>query len=112
MVQAELAAMGAQAPQLQAERDALDAAREGWRVAQGQLSDLEAWCRNVAANLSELTHEQKRLALEALKVTAKLWSRDHESRYEIGMTIVNRSTCAYWRRSPRGCTRRGGPAWR
>ena len=112
LVQAELQSLGAQARDLQAERDALQDAREGWRMAQGRLDDLEAWCRNVAANLQEMTYDQKRLALDALSVTAKLWSRDHAPRYEIAAEIVTRSTCACWRRSRRGCTRRGGRGWR
>ena len=57
--------------------------RRAWEAAQAKLTELEAWCRHVAANLGTLTYEQKRLALDALGVRVRVWHPDHTPRYDI-----------------------------
>ena len=86
-VVAQLRSLAEQKRQLEAERNQLGARREQWRLAEGRLTDLTAWCRNVAANLSEMTYDQKRFALAALGVQARVWKRDHDPRYMITMEV-------------------------
>ncbi len=59
------------------------ARRDAWHAVQGQLDSVEDWCRQVAANLGDLTYEQKRQALTALEVRVRLYRADHDPRYEI-----------------------------
>jgi hypothetical protein len=68
LVQSELASLGQQAKQLTSELDALAGMRAEWELSQLRLADLELWCRNVAANVDEMTYDQKRIALHALSV--------------------------------------------
>ena len=85
--QAELGFLASQKRQLDEERTGLLRQREGWRLTQEGLDNIEAWCRSVAANLSELDYDHKRLALEALGVEARVWAVNHQPRYEITMNI-------------------------
>ena len=63
-----------------------------WREAQQRLEDLAIWCRTVAANLGNLTYEEKRLALTALQIKVKLYPEGHDPRFEITAAIpLNRS---------------------
>lgn len=62
---------------LRAERERLEAQRAGWEEAQGRLDDLTDWCRIQSANLSTLTYLDRRLAIEALGVEARVWATDH-----------------------------------
>ena len=80
LVYAEFASRSEQANPLEAERGALARTREGRLLAQGRLTALETWCRNVAANLGELTYEQIRLALQAPRVEVRVWWTDHNPR--------------------------------
>lgn len=92
LVHTELAWLTDRAWRLAAERDALHREREGWRFAQERLDELEGWCRDVAANLGDLSYEQKRLALTALGVEVKVWRADHSPRFEIRASIPFLST--------------------
>ncbi|MDP9366370.1 MAG: recombinase family protein [Chloroflexota bacterium] len=83
----EIKQLGDQHRRLREDRDALLAEQAAWRVAQERLDDLEWWCRVQAANLAGLTYEQKRLALVALKVEARVWSTDHDPRFAISLQI-------------------------
>ena len=53
LIQEELKALAAQKRQLEADQTALEDQREAWHLAQDRLEDLDAWRRNVAANLGE-----------------------------------------------------------
>jgi hypothetical protein len=46
---------------------------------------LEEWRRLVARSIDLLDYEGRRLALTALGVEVKVWSTDHDPRYEIRM---------------------------
>jgi site-specific DNA recombinase len=87
IVRERLEALDRERERLQAERATILASRTAWESAQGRLGELEAWCKTVAANLVEFGYEQKRLALEALGVSAKVWRAGHEPRYEITADI-------------------------
>ncbi len=83
----EIKTLGEQHKRLRDDRDALLAERTAWQLAQERLDDLEWWCRVQSENLAALTYEQKRLALLALKVEARVWSADHDPRFAITMQI-------------------------
>ena len=61
--------------------------RIAWEVAQDRLAELELWRATVAANMGDMTYQQKRLAFDALGVTARVYRADHEPRYEIEASI-------------------------
>jgi site-specific DNA recombinase len=84
----ELATLAKQKQQLEGERVSLLGRREGWEAAQGRLDELTAWCAGVAANLSDLTYAQRRLALEALGISVRVWRAGHTPRYEITASIL------------------------
>jgi len=87
-----------QRAQLTAERESIFGRSQAWSRAQERLGDLQAWCAAMAKSLGTLTYQEKRLALDALGVQAKVWRTDHEPRYEIRASIplegviVERST--------------------
>jgi site-specific DNA recombinase len=83
----ELASLGSQRRQLEAERDGVLARRDGWEAAQHQLAELERWCAQVAARLVGLDYATKRLALEALGVRVQVWRADHNPRWAITANI-------------------------
>ena len=122
---AEAATLAKQQKALVIQRDELEAQRAGWAASQERLNDLESWCRLQARNLDALNYEGRRLALEALGVVARVWSTDHDPRYEIslrldalpagisandlrtegGVALAEEHVDGYIRR---GCARRGG----
>jgi site-specific DNA recombinase len=58
-----------------------------WELAQTRLGELESRRRTVAANLGDMTYQQKRLALDALGVSAMIYRAGHEPRYQVEATI-------------------------
>jgi site-specific DNA recombinase len=72
---------------LERERDGILARRGTWEEAERRLDALEEWCRTVAANLGELTYQDKRDALLALGVHVTLYRADHEPHYQITASI-------------------------
>ncbi len=54
---------------------------------QERRDDLEWWCRVQAENLAALIYDQKRLALLASKVEARVWRSGHEPQFAITMQI-------------------------
>jgi site-specific DNA recombinase len=87
LIQEDLKAIAAQKRQLEAERAEAEAQREAWQLAQDRLADLDAWRRKVAANLGSISYEERRLALRALGVEAKVWRSDHDPRFAITMQL-------------------------
>ena len=83
----EIRSLGAQVRRLQSDRGELETARESWKLVEKRLDDLDYWCRVQAENLAGLTYEEKRLALLALNVEARVWRVGHDPRYEIKMRI-------------------------
>ena len=104
---AEIAALGKQRKQLDHERGAVLAAREGWEAAQDRLDGLEEWYRTVAANLPRGTYDQKREALEIFGFRVKLYERDHNPRWEVTTAI---DVDALWAGTP--CPTSSGAAAR
>lgn len=87
LVLADVRALADQRRRLEAERDGLAAQRAAWAGAQSRLTDLEAWCRNVAANLGAMGYAERRTAIEALGVEVRVWATDHTPRHEISMRL-------------------------
>jgi site-specific DNA recombinase len=83
----EISALSEQIRQLQDDRSRLEDERRSWELSQHQLADLEYWCRVQAENLQSLTYDQKRLALRALDVRARVWASDHDPRYVITVSL-------------------------
>jgi site-specific DNA recombinase len=72
LVREKLEALERRAVALAAERETILARREAWQAARARLQELQTWCANVAANLSTFDYRQKRLALDALGVQARV----------------------------------------
>jgi site-specific DNA recombinase len=49
------------------------------------LNNITSWCHRVSKNLSTLTYQEKRLILDALGVSVRVFRADHEPRWEITM---------------------------
>jgi site-specific DNA recombinase len=79
--------LGARLRELVAERALVAARRAVWEHATSRLADLERWCRDVAVTLGEMTYAQRRLALDTLGVSVKLYRKGHTPRYEITASI-------------------------
>lgn len=121
----ELQLLSDQRGQLEVERTTIQDRRPGWESAQGRLYDLQHWCQVQARSLDTLAYEQKRLALEAMNVEARVWASGHDPRYTItlqldglvpdavpsdplGATDVGPGEGHVDDYSRRGCARRGG----
>ncbi len=95
---AELTVLTERKRQLLDERGQVTRRREAWAQAQANLHDLVGWCRTVAANLGDLTYEQKRMALDVLGFGVRLFRADHEPRYVITANlkteVASSTTCA------------------
>ncbi len=82
-----LEALATQKRQLMFEQETIRHRREEWETTQADLNSLEQWCRTVAANLDELTYQQKRMALDTLGFEVRLYRADHDPRYVITASI-------------------------
>ena len=71
-----------QMSRLQVDRPELESEQKSWEIVERRLNDLEYWCETQAKNLAELDYDQKRLALFALKLNARVWRSDHDPRFE------------------------------
>lgn len=80
----QLAELEAEEQRLHERLDAIRQRRETWEAAQERLTDLQAWCEQVADRLGQLTYEQRRLALDYLAVEARVFGPD---RYEITASV-------------------------
>jgi site-specific DNA recombinase len=83
LVSEKLGVLEVQRQQLLSERHIIEQRRDVREVAHERMKEVQSWCHAVASRLGELTYEQKRLALEALGVQAKVWPTDHPHRYQI-----------------------------
>jgi site-specific DNA recombinase len=85
LIRADLVDLVNEKRRLEQEREALDRQRQGWQLAQDQLIELDRWLDVVAVNLDTLDYSQKRLALEALGATVRVWSTEHTPRWDISL---------------------------
>jgi hypothetical protein len=79
----ELKSLAADAQALTNERTRLAVQANASAKQQEALLDLEGWCRRVAHNLHALTYAERRLVLETLGVTVRVFSASHNPRWEI-----------------------------
>jgi site-specific DNA recombinase len=93
LVQNQLKQLAKQRKQFEEERQSLTRQRAAWAFAQTQFNEIETWCKNVAANVQDLTYDQKRLALEALGVEVRLWGKEHNPRWQMQTNIHIQSSC-------------------
>jgi site-specific DNA recombinase len=84
-VVAELAQLAKRRARLDEERVALRTRQEQRAEVYATLEGIEGWCRIVGANLAHLTYAERRLALEALGVSVRIFPRGQSPRYIIEM---------------------------
>jgi hypothetical protein len=88
LIAGKLAELEGQYDRLMAEREAILQRHQTWKAAQARLTSLERWCRIFGANLGQLTYEERREALEALGIKAKVYRADHTPRIVIEANIL------------------------
>ncbi len=95
LIRADLHTLAVERRRLAHERDDLKLQQEGWHTAESNLDSIETWCRNVAVNLRELSYDDKRIALNAMGLQARVWGTDHTPRYEVIMLlgVVDTTRC-------------------
>jgi len=86
-VVAQLQALRAQERAFAAEREEILGRCAAWIAGQRRLADLQAWCSKIGARLDTLTYDQRRTALDALGIQARVWKTDHDPRYAITASI-------------------------
>jgi hypothetical protein len=83
LIRTDVATLLDEGRRLEQERSNLEIQCDGWRLAQERLSELDHWIRNVAANIDAFDYGKKRLALDALGATVRVWSMDHSPRWDV-----------------------------
>jgi site-specific DNA recombinase len=73
---AELKSLAEQKKAVERERDALVQRIADRDEEAAQVQSFAAWCQTVAANLDTLTYDEKRLALHALGVQVRVWTKN------------------------------------
>lgn len=84
---AQLKALAERKRALEAEKAGQRALREDWEQTQARLDLLEGWCARVAANIDEMTYQDRRDMLSALGFCALVWPRTRKPRYEFTASI-------------------------
>jgi site-specific DNA recombinase len=83
LIRTDVAALLDEGRRLEQDRSSLEIQCDSWRLAQERLSELDHWIRNVAANIDAFDYAKKRLALDALGATVRVWSMDHNPRWDV-----------------------------
>lgn len=84
----EMASLSRQHRALAEEREGLRARREAWREAESRLDSLEERCAAIAESIRDAGYQERRLALYVLGVQARVWSSDHDPRFEVTMNVA------------------------
>jgi site-specific DNA recombinase len=84
----ELKQLSGDSQKLKAERARIEIEAEQISQKQRALADLDGWCARVAQNLHSLTYEEKRMVLETLGVSVKVFSTTHDPRWTIDLHPV------------------------
>ena len=87
LIQTDLRALAMRKRELDADRAVVESQHARWEAAQTQLDDIARWCGTVAANVDGLDYAGRRLALDALRVQARVWGVERTPRYEIAASI-------------------------
>jgi site-specific DNA recombinase len=72
---------------LEAELETLQQRQASWQAAQADLDNLARWCTTVANRVDDLDWEQRRIALNALAFSVKVFPKNHDPRYVITADI-------------------------
>jgi site-specific DNA recombinase len=72
---------------LKSERMQMLERQRAWQEQQQNLESLTEWCRTVSANLEQFDFSQRRMVLDALGMSAKVFRADHEPRFIISAEI-------------------------
>ncbi len=80
---AELKQLSAEARELKVERSVLAAQAKARETDTHMLASMKTWCGRVSKNLLTMSYKEKRLVLEALGVSVKVFRTDHAPRWEI-----------------------------
>jgi site-specific DNA recombinase len=88
---AQLASLSDRRKTLEHERDVVEERRASWFAAQANLENLEQWSKTIADRVDDLTWEQKRLALNALNVSAEVYPAGSQPRFVIKAEIEAQS---------------------
>jgi len=88
---AQLASLSDRRKALEQERDSVEERRASWLATQANLANLEQWSKTIADRVDDLTWEQKRLALNALNVTADVYPAGSQPRFVIKAEIEAQS---------------------
>lgn len=80
---AELKQLSAEARELNIERSTLVVQAKLRETDTNMLVSMKTWCGRVAQNLQTLNYKERRLILEALGVSVKVFKVDHDPRWEI-----------------------------
>jgi site-specific DNA recombinase len=88
---AQLASLSDRRKTLEQERDSVEERRASWFAAQANLENLEQWSKTIADRIDDLTWEQKRLALNALNVSADVYPAGSQPRFVIKAEIETQS---------------------
>lgn len=97
LVQKELGLITDQLRRLQSDRDNLEQQHHMWVETQDWASGLEDWCVRVADNLEQFDYDERRLALRALGLEARVWSTNHNPRLEIRIRLLDSLAPLDWR---------------
>lgn len=82
---AELRQLGTEAREMQAEHERMSARARNRIADTASLQNIMSWCKRVSANLESLAYKEKRLVLEALGVSVRLYRMDHDPHWELTM---------------------------
>lgn len=82
---AELRLLGSEAGALRIEQDQLLARAAAHDADTQTLDNVMVWCQRVSRNLPTLTYQEKRLVMEALGVSVRVFRANHEPRWQISM---------------------------
>ena len=87
LVRGKLAELDAEREALAAERVALERRQQAREMARQRLQDVQAWCARVAQRLGGFTYAEKRDALLALGVQARVWRKGSPERWVVDLGI-------------------------
>ena len=79
----ELIELSSQYRQLETERAGKVAHAAGEIAENQRLLDLALWCTRAASNLDALSYNERRMVFEALGVSVRVWTCDHDPRWEL-----------------------------
>ncbi|MFT4040700.1 MAG: recombinase zinc beta ribbon domain-containing protein [Thermomicrobiales bacterium] len=88
---AQLASLSDRRKILEREQEGVEDRRASWLATQANLANLETWSKTIADRVDDLTWEQKRLALNALNVTADVYPAGSQPRFVIRAEIEVRT---------------------